>query len=177
MQRAFWKRREQEKQWREGVRSDIRKNSYNGTFWQKLLPDASGIPDSGKPYEWFTLTALVNIQRSITLWICEVRAMTSSVIRHSFKKVLRPLALLTALRPKMPAPHTDSTVYRNKQLVVKMFANFTASNIHCPQLARMLRNSRGWYIASLASSHESEVKWFIKRQNRSLILSTFTGHL
>ena len=32
-----------------------------------LLPDPSSIPDSGKPYEWFIFTALVNIRRSITL--------------------------------------------------------------------------------------------------------------
>ena len=32
VQKAFWKRTEQEKQWGEGVRSDSRKNSYNGTF-------------------------------------------------------------------------------------------------------------------------------------------------
>ena len=41
-------------------------------FEQKFLPDPSGIPDSGKPYEWFILTALVNIRRSITLRKCEV---------------------------------------------------------------------------------------------------------
>ena len=37
-------------------------------FSQKFLLDPSGIriPDSGKPYEWFILTALVNIRRSIT---------------------------------------------------------------------------------------------------------------
>ena len=29
-------------------------------FWQKLLPDPSSKPDSGKPFEWFILTALVN---------------------------------------------------------------------------------------------------------------------
>ena len=91
------------------VRSESRKNSFNGTFQQKPLPDPSGIPDSGKRYEWFILTALVNIQRSITLWKSEVTAMRSSVRRLTVKKVLRPLALLAALRPKMPAPHTDST--------------------------------------------------------------------
>ena len=48
-------------------------------------------------------------------------------------------------------------------------ANFTTRNIHCPQLARALRNSRGWYLASLSSSHESEVKIFLKRQNIYLI--------
>ena len=31
-----------------------------------LLPDPSGIPDSGIPDEWFILTSLVNIRRSIT---------------------------------------------------------------------------------------------------------------
>ena len=112
-----------------------------------LLPDPSSIPDSGKPYEWFILTALVNIRRSITLRKCEVTGMRSSVRRLTFKKVLLPLALLAALRPKMPAPHADSTVYFQlfilKQLVVKIIANFSASNIHCPQLARTLRNSRG----------------------------------
>ena len=71
---------------------------------QKLLPDPSGIPGSGKRYEWFILTALVNIRRSITLWKCEVTAMGSSVKRLTFKKVLRPLALLAASRPKIPAP-------------------------------------------------------------------------
>ena len=182
MQRAFWKRSEREKQWGEGVRSESRKNSFNGTFNKiELVPDPFGIPGSGKRYEWFILTALVNIRRSITLWKCEVTAMGSSVKRLTFKKVLRPLALLAASRPKMPAPQNWFNcmyyVYFNKQLVIKIITNFTASNIHCPQLARTLRNSRGWYIASLASSHESEVKWFIKRQNRSLILSTSTGHL
>ena len=78
-------------------------------FLKKFLPDPSGIPDSGKRYEWLILTALVNIRRSITLWKYEVTAMRSSVRRLTFKKVLRPLALLAALRPKMPAPHTDST--------------------------------------------------------------------
>ena len=65
-------------------------------FSQKFFLDPSGIriPDSGKPYEWFILTALVNIRRSITLWKCEVTAMRSSVRRLTFKKVLRPLALL-----------------------------------------------------------------------------------
>ena len=173
VQRAYWKGSEQEKQWWEGGRSESRRNSYNGTFDQKLLPDHSGIPDSGKPYEWFILTALVNIQRSITLCECEVTAMGSSVKRLTFKKVLRPLALLAASRPKMPAPQNWFNcmyyVYFNKQLVIKIITNFTASNIHCPQLARTLRNSRGWYIASLASSHESEVKWFIKRQNWNII--------
>ena len=43
-----------------GVRSESRRNSCNGTFKQKLLPDLSGKPDSGKPFEWFILTALVN---------------------------------------------------------------------------------------------------------------------
>ena len=70
-------------------------------------------------------------QQSITLWKCEVTAMRSSVRKLTFKKVLRPLVLLAALRPKTLAPHSDSTFY------------FTASNIHCPQLARTLRNSRG----------------------------------
>ena len=69
-----------------GVRSESRKNSFNGTFQQKLLPDPSGIPDSGKRYEWFILTALVNIRRSITIWKCEVTAMRSSVRRLTFKK-------------------------------------------------------------------------------------------
>ena len=78
-------------------------------FNKKLLSHPSGILDSGKRYEWFILTALVNIQRSITLWQCEVTAMRSSVRRFTFKKVLRLLALLAALQPKMPAPHTDST--------------------------------------------------------------------
>ena len=32
VQRAFWKRSEQEKQWGEGVRSESHRNSYNGTF-------------------------------------------------------------------------------------------------------------------------------------------------
>ena len=63
VQRAFWKRSEQEKQWWEGVQSESRRNSYN----QKLLPDPPSIPDSGtRSYEWFILTALVNIRRSIT---------------------------------------------------------------------------------------------------------------
>ena len=114
VQRAYWKRGEQEKQWGEGVQSESRRNSYNGTFDQKLLPDPSGIPDSGKLYEWFILTALVNIQRSITLWKCEVTAMRSSVTRFTFKKVLRPLALLAALLPKMPAPYADSTTVGDK---------------------------------------------------------------
>ena len=110
-------------------------------FEQKFLPDPSGIPDSGKPYEWFILTALVNIRRSITLRKCEVTAMRSSVRRLTY--LLRPLALLAALRPKMPALHADSTVYFNKQLVIKIMANFTTSNIHSQQLARTLRNLRG----------------------------------
>ena len=105
VQRAFWKRSEQEKQWGEGVRSESRKNSFNGTFQQKFLPDPSGIPDSGKRYVWFILTALVNIRRSITLWKCEVTAMRSSVRRLTFKKVLRPLALLAALRPYGRSAH------------------------------------------------------------------------
>ena len=110
VQRAFWKRSEWEKQWREAVRSESRKNSFNGTFNKtELLPDPSGIPGYGKRYEWFILTALVNIGRYITLWKYEVTAMRSSVRRLTFKKVLRPLALLAALRPKMPAPQTDST--------------------------------------------------------------------
>ena len=67
-------------------------------FNKKLLPDPSGIPGSGKRYEWFILTALVNIRRSIALWKCEVTAMGLSVRGLTFKKVLRPLAL------KMPAP-------------------------------------------------------------------------
>ena len=78
-------------------------------FLTKVPSDPSGIPDSGKRYEWLILTALVNIRRSITLWKYEVTAMRSSVRRLTFKKVLRPLALLAALRPKMPAPQTDST--------------------------------------------------------------------
>ena len=45
----------------------------------------------------------------ITLWKYEVTAMRSSVRRLTFKKVPRPLALLAALRPKMPVPQTDST--------------------------------------------------------------------
>ena len=45
-----------------------------------------------------------SFQKSIALWKCEVTAMRSSV---------RPLALLAGLRPKMPAPHADSTVYFN----------------------------------------------------------------
>ena len=67
-----------------------------------FLPDPSGIPDSGKRYEWFILTALVKIRRSITLWKCEVTAMRSSVRRLTFKKVLRPLALLAACDLKCP---------------------------------------------------------------------------
>ena len=134
-------------------------NAMNGLFWQ-LLSTFEGLLPYGNA-KW---------QR----WDHQLEGST-------FKKVLRPLALLAASRPKMPAPQNWFNcmyyVYFNKQLVIKIIANFTASNIHCPQLARTLRNSRGWYIASLASSHESEVKWFIKRQNRSLILSTFTGHL
>ena len=55
-----------------------------------------GIPDSGKPYEWFILTAH------------QLTAMRSSVRRLTFKKVLCSLAVLAALRPKMPAPLTDS---------------------------------------------------------------------
>ena len=39
-------------------------------------------------------------------------------------------AVLAALRPRMPASHADSTVYLNKQLVIAVIANFTASNIH-----------------------------------------------
>ena len=70
-------------------------------------------------------------------------AMRLSVRRLSFKKVLRPLALLAALRPKSARSHADETVYFNKQLVIKIIANFTASNIHCTLLARTLRNSRG----------------------------------
>ena len=38
----------------------------------------------------------------------------------------------------MPALHADSAVYFNKLLVIKIIANFTTSNIHCPQLARTL---------------------------------------
>ena len=87
-----------------------RPQGFSLTKWEgkalgtRLLPDPSGIPGSGKRYEWFILTALVNIRRSITLWKCEVTAMGSSVRRLTFKKVLRPLALLAASRPKMPAP-------------------------------------------------------------------------
>ena len=51
-----------------------------------LLPDPSSIPGSGKRYEWFILTALVNIRRSITLWKCEVTAIGSSVRRLTFQK-------------------------------------------------------------------------------------------
>jgi len=51
------------------------------------------------------------------------------------KKVLRPLARLAALRHKKPAPQGVSTVFN--------YCKFSASNIHCPQLARTLRNSRG----------------------------------
>ena len=61
------------------------------------------------PMNGFFFTALVN--SLLTLWKCEVTAMRSSVRKLTFKKVLRPLALLAALRPKMPAPHADSTVY------------------------------------------------------------------
>ena len=38
----------------------------------------------------------------------------------------------------MPALHADSAVYFNKLLVIKIIANFTTSNIHCPQLGRTL---------------------------------------
>ena len=44
------------------------------------------LTDLCKRYEWFILTALVNIRRSITLWKCEVTAMGSSVRRLTFKK-------------------------------------------------------------------------------------------
>ena len=85
----------------------------------RILPDRSGIPGSGKRYEWFILTALVNIRRSIALWKCEVTAMGSSVRRLTLKKVRRPLALLAASRPKMPAPRNWFNcmyyVYFNKQ--------------------------------------------------------------
>ena len=66
-----------------GVRSP--KNSFNGTFQQKPLPDPSGIPDSGTRYEWFILTTLANIPRFITLWKCKVTAMRFSVRRLTFK--------------------------------------------------------------------------------------------
>ena len=105
-----------------------------GTFQQKLLPDPSGILDSGKPYEWFILTALVNIRRSITLWECEVTAMRSSLRRLTFKKVLRPLALLAASPPKMPAPHADSTVYFCKRFGNKNYCKFYSKQYPPPTI-------------------------------------------
>ena len=50
VQRAYWKRREQEKQWGEGVRSESRRTLRILLVYQILV----------NPYEWFILTALVN---------------------------------------------------------------------------------------------------------------------
>ena len=147
VQRAFWKRSEQENSEGKGhgaraVETPImvlfNKSSFQYTrFWYTLR--MVYFDSSCQHSRVYYSTGNTKWQR----WDQQLEGLLS-------KKALCLLARLAALRPKKPAPHAVSTV-----------ANFTVRNIHFPQLVRALRNSRGWYLASLVSSHESEVKWFL----------------
>ena len=59
------KRREQKKENNEGVGQGCERGNACKTSYK--LKARSGIPDSGIPYEWSILTALVSTKRFITL--------------------------------------------------------------------------------------------------------------
>ena len=101
VQRTFWKGSEQEKQWGEGVRSESRKNSYNGSF--QLLSTFEGLLPYGNA-KW---------QR----WDHQLEGLLSK--KYFVRWLSWPLCGLKC-------PHHTLI---HKQLVIKIIANHTASNI------------------------------------------------
>ena len=67
----------------------------------------------------------------------EMRSNSDEIITekaYTFKKVLRPLALLAASPPKMPAPHADSTVYFYKRFGNKNYCKFYSKQYPPPAI-------------------------------------------